>query len=86
MRSLQFTFTIPFAFKPSFKQVDLKNLTLSQKAVMEIIRDNPMYKKEQMAKALKLSTSRISQIIKELKEANKIKRVGSNKSGYWKVN
>jgi predicted HTH transcriptional regulator len=32
-----------------------------------------------------LGTSRIAVIIKELKELNKIKRMGSNKTGYWEI-
>lgn len=41
---------------------------------------------EELAKAVGLDTSRISTILKELKELNRIKRAESDKTGYSIVN
>lgn len=41
---------------------------------------------EELAKVVGLDTSRISTILKELKELNRIKRAGSDKTGYSIVN
>ena len=41
---------------------------------------------KQMGEVLGFSTRKISKIIKELKDKGKITRIGSNKTGYWKIN
>ena len=44
--------------------------------------------KKELASAktiIRRQTNRINELIKELKELNRIKRVGSNKTGYWEV-
>ena len=41
---------------------------------------------EDYAKIIDVSVSTVNNYIKELKDLGKIERVGSNKSGYWKVN
>ena len=41
---------------------------------------------KEMGAVLGFSTRKISRIIKELKDKGKITRIGSNKTGYWKIN
>ena len=41
---------------------------------------------KEMGEVLGFSTRKISRIIKELKDKGKITRIGSNKTGYWKIN
>ena len=41
---------------------------------------------KEMGAVLGFSTRKISRIMKELKDKGKITRIGSNKTGYWKIN
>ena len=41
---------------------------------------------KEMGEVLGFSTRKISRIIKELKDKGKITRIGSNKTGHWKIN
>lgn len=53
--------------------------------VLHLIRDNPNATKPQMAKELHVGKSTIDRAIERLKNKGSIERMGSNKSGYWKV-
>ena len=78
--------TIPFAFAPSFKAIDVEGLSVSEKKVFEAIRNNPTATIPELASMVGLGTSRLSSIIKELKTKNKIERIGKTKGGYWQIN
>lgn len=54
------------------------------KAIENII-INPNINQEELAKKLKVGKRTVSRIIFDLKNKNYIERVGSNKTGYWKV-
>lgn len=60
-------------------------LTSSQVNILAEIRNNPNITKEQIRVKLGISKSTVDIGIKVLKERNIIKRIGSNKSGYWKI-
>lgn len=77
--------TIPFAFTPSMKEADFSDLNTSQEKVLKIIKDNPLLNIKEIANLSEFSVSRTNQIISELKNMNKLKRVGANKNGYWEV-
>ena len=77
--------TIPFAFTPSMKQIDIEGLSPSHVKVLMAIKDNPTYSKVQLASICGIGTTRVSQIISDLKGMEKIKRIGNTKGGYWKV-
>lgn len=79
------TVKIPFAFIPSMKQVDLKGLSPTYVKVLMALKNNPTFTIKDVSLYCGISTSRVSVIIKNLKEANKLERVGSNKDGYWLV-
>ena len=49
------------------------------------IKNNPSFTVKELSSVTGLGTTRIGEIIKELKEKGKIERVGSKKNGYWKV-
>ena len=77
--------TLKFPFMISSLSLDLNDLNGQQKDVLNLIKLNPSIKVKDIAKLMKLSESRINEIIKELKNANKIIRIGANKNGYYKV-
>lgn len=79
------TVTIPFAFEPSFKQINTNNLSLSQKKVFTTIKNNPTITIAQLSTQVGLGTTRVATIIKELKDLGKIKRIGKTKGGYWEI-
>ena len=77
--------TLKFPFNMTNKQSDISSLTLSQKKVLLAISNQPTITVNELSKIVDLGNSRINTIIKELKNLGKIKRIGSNKNGYWEV-
>ncbi|MBO5528638.1 MAG: putative DNA binding domain-containing protein [Bacilli bacterium] len=77
--------TIPFAFVPSMKQIDVEGLSPSHRKVLLALKDNPAYSKAQLASFCDLGTTRVSQILSDLKAMGKIERIGATKGGYWKI-
>ena len=57
----------------------------TQKAVLEAIIETPSITKQALCDMTSLGKSTIDRAIKVLKERGLIQRVGSNKTGYWKV-
>lgn len=86
--------TIPFNYindmsdkegnKVGNKVVD-KKLNHSQIKVLAEIRNNSNVTKQELVKLCELGKTSIDNIISVLKEKGYIKRIGSNKTGYWKV-
>lgn len=62
-----------------------KPLNESQKKVLQLISDNPNITKPQIASKLSIGKTTVDRAIDGLKERGLIERVGSNKTGYWKV-
>ena len=60
-------------------------LSPAQKAVLEAIIETPSITKQALCDMTSLGNSTIDRAIKVLKERGLIQRVGSNKTGYWKV-
>ena len=60
-------------------------LSPTQKAVLEAIIETPSITKQALCDMTSLGKSTIDRAIKALKEKGLIQRVGSNKTGYWKV-
>lgn len=79
------TVTIPFAFTPSMKQIDVNGLNPVQTKVLLAIKDNPTFTMKDLSIYCELGTTRIGEITKSLKEMGKLERVGGKKGGYWKV-
>lgn len=85
IRENYITVTIPFAFTPSMKQVDITGLSPAETRVLTALKDNPTFTMKDLAVFCGLGTTRVGQITKKLKEIGKLERVGSRKDGYWKV-
>lgn len=77
--------TIPFAFVPSMKQIDVEGLSPTHAKVLSAIKDNPLFSLKQIASLCGLGTTRVSEIISDLKALGKIERVGGKRGGYWKA-
>ena len=79
--------TIPFnrINKVGDKVGDI-NLNISQIKVLAEIRNNPNITKPELMVKCDLGKTSIDNIISFLRKNNIIERVGSNKTGYWKVN
>ena len=71
--------TIPFAFEPSMKQIDVNELTPIQRKVLMAIKENPLFTIKELSVYSQLGTTRIRELIKELKEKGKIVRKGAKK-------
>ena len=82
-------FSVVFKIHPAFivSQEDRTNDTLSatKKRIEELIIINKNIKIEEMAIILECSRATISRMIGEMKKSGKLKRIGSNKSGYWDI-
>ena len=79
------TVRLPFAFEPAMAQMGNEGLSKSQAAVLKVIRENPLYKIEEIAAQVGVGKARVSQIIAELKSLGRLERVGGKKGGYWRV-
>ncbi len=76
--------TIPFAFTPSFEQLKT-NLSSSHNKILTLLNENPNLTLVELCKLSNLGRSRVTEIISDLKNNNKIERIGTNRSGYWKI-
>lgn len=86
--------TIPFNIIESNKTLNSVPVTISkrgiklsdnQKNIIDMMRDNPNVTIAELAIKLKVTDTAVNNNIKFLKEKDLIERVGSNKTGYWKV-
>jgi predicted HTH transcriptional regulator len=53
--------------------------------VFSLIKQNPEIKADDLSKQLNLSLSTVKRKIKVLKEQGRIKRNGSDKTGFWEI-
>jgi ATP-dependent DNA helicase RecG len=60
-------------------------LAESQRLMLELIVMNPRISKREMAEKIGISTTAIDKNITALKTRGLLTRIGSNKSGHWKV-
>lgn len=68
-----------------YKVRDKKLLNSRQKQILEEIRKNPNVIQAQLSKDIGVGLTSIENDIRFLKKNGHIERVGSNKTGYWKV-
>ena len=69
-------------------EVDTVNDTVSDTVsdtVFNLIKQNTMITSSEISQQLKISLSTAKRKIKELKESGKIERIGSDKTGRWKI-
>jgi len=65
-------------------EVDTVNDTVND-TVFNLIKQNTMITSSEISQQLKISLSTAKRKIKELKESGKIERIGSDKTGSWKI-
>lgn len=72
---------------PKSRLVDglVDGLVESQRKIVELIKANPKVSKKGMAENIGISTTAIDKHIRSLRERNIIKRVGSDRTGYWEL-
>lgn len=63
----------------------VNGLSETERKVYDLLEDKPYMKQKELSKELDLTEQYIRKIIKSLKDKRIIERVGSDKSGYWKV-
>ena len=85
------TVTIPFnkinvnSFEIVSDKVYHKVTNKTEDIIIDIIRDNPNITVNQLMIKTSLSEPGVKKNLKQLKEKGIIERVGSNKTGYWKI-
>lgn len=85
------TITIPFNkiginnFSIVSNKVSNKVTNKTEDLMLDLIRDNPNITISQFAIKTNLSESGVKKNLRNLKDENLIRRVGSNKNGYWKI-
>ena len=62
-----------------------ESLSYMEKSVLEIIRNNPMIKKSEIANKLLKSEKSIQRFLSTLIKEGYIERIGNYRNGYWKV-
>lgn len=66
-------------------KVGNKVLTDNREKIIVEIRNNPNITKKQLSIILNISTTAIDKNLDYLKQEGYIERIGSKKTGYWKV-
>lgn len=77
-----------FRFSPNFIRVSIPFKTSiidKPKDVLTLLKENPYLTRKELALLLTKSESSIYRELSSLEENGLIKRVGSNKNGYWKI-
>lgn len=67
------------------KTQDSLNLTKNQNKILTEMKNNPKITAVELSEKVGISSRKIEENIKILKEKRKIERIGSNKSGSWKI-
>lgn len=62
------------------------NVTDKEEEILNLIREDPGYSMDEMAKKLSVSRKTVAARIKSLKEKEMIERIGANKNGHWQIN
>ncbi len=53
--------------------------------ILSLLKEKPSYTKEELAEKIGKSRATVTRLLSKLVDEGKIKRVGSNKTGYWEV-
>ena len=75
----------PFSVPLNLLSTNNGNINGDINRVLLLLEKQPSITAKQMAEVLQISPRKVSRIIKELKEKEIIVRIGSNKTGYWKI-
>lgn len=77
--------TIPINKNLLEKNTNNININETEKKVLKEIKANPYNTMSKISFKINTSESNVEKIIRKLKNLNTIKRVGSNKNGYWLI-
>lgn len=86
----QFGFTFEFlrnhidSYNESIND-SINTLTEDENRILEIVKSNRRLTKDEMAQEIGKSKATVQRCIKSLLDKGLIKRIGSNKTGYWIV-
>jgi len=69
----------------SVADVTEKVTDVTEKKIIELLKDNPQYKTVELAERLDISRKTVSIKLENLREKGIIERVGSDRKGYWNV-
>lgn len=79
-------------YRPSYIEVQqsspksfLNNLNATQQKILKMILDNPKVTQTAMAEEIDITARAVKKNIKELTERRILERIGSSRSGYWKI-
>jgi len=61
-------------------------VTDNQRSIVDLLRENSKYTTAELAQKVGISQRKIKENLRKLKEMGLLKRIGSAKGGYWKVN
>ena len=78
-------FSTTFKRKEKWSEKWSERLTERQNEVLQLIINNPMISRKELSNKIGINPSVIQKHINKLKEIGLIKRVGSAKGGYWKI-
>lgn len=81
---LLITLLFPFNLT-NVSSVSDSSLSKNELLIFNTIKENPFYSANELSKLCKVGTTTINKALKKLKELNLIERVGSNKTGYYKI-
>ena len=77
--------TVNDTVNDTVKRTDTSQLSKTEQAVLDAITTHPDYSYEQLAATCGVSRPTIARTVKTLQVYNRIRRVGSDKTGHWEV-
>ena len=63
----------------------VKNINVNEQIILDFIIKNPNISQKEISEKSKIPYRTVQRLIASLKSKNLIERVGSNKTGYWKL-
>ena len=78
-------YSFDFGRNGQTNQSDQTELTVEEKMLLKWIKQNPDMTNILLAESLDWSVSKVKYYIQKLKQANKIKRVGTSRKGQWEI-
>lgn len=66
--------------------LDDQNYQTEYEQILEMIRENPSITICELSEKMYYTENKIKRVIRECKESSRLIRMGSSRSGYWKVN
>lgn len=80
--------TIPFSYRLEEKTTQKATQKTTQKTedvLIDLLKSNPKFTRAELAKLLQITEDGVKYHLNKLKKNDVIKRIGSDKSGYWEI-